>query len=79
MTGLPAQRPDLACAEPSVPAVYALHLAQGVRLCGGSDSQLLNELGELRQKHRAAVENLLDAIADNRVEMYLKNQFRCPN
>lgn len=31
--------------EPSVPAVYALHLAQGVRLAGGSDAQLLAELG----------------------------------
>lgn len=36
--------PDLACAEPSLPAVYALHLAQGVRLCGGPDAQLLAEL-----------------------------------
>jgi AraC-like DNA-binding protein len=44
MTGLPAEKPDLASAEPSLPAVYALHLAQGVRLCGGPDAQLLAEL-----------------------------------
>jgi AraC-like DNA-binding protein len=44
VTGLSAERPDLACAEPSLPAVYALHLAEGVRLCGGPAAQLLAEL-----------------------------------
>jgi AraC-like DNA-binding protein len=44
MTGLPGEKPDLASAEPSLPAVYALHLAQGVRACGGPDGQLLAEL-----------------------------------
>jgi AraC-like DNA-binding protein len=44
VTGVPAESLELTCAEPSVPAVYALHLAQAVRLCGGSDSQLLAEL-----------------------------------
>jgi AraC-like DNA-binding protein len=34
----------LASPEPSLPAVYALHLAYGVRLCGGPDAQLLAEL-----------------------------------
>ena len=42
-------------------------------------SQLLNELAALRQKHLAAVANLLEAIADDRVEMYLSRQFSCPN
>jgi hypothetical protein len=45
----------------------------------GGTSQLLNELTALRQKHLAAVANLLDAIADNRVERYLRHQFSCPN
>lgn len=37
--------PALPSSVPSLPAVYALHLAQGVKLCGGSDTQLLAELG----------------------------------
>ncbi len=45
----------------------------------GENSQLLNELAALRQKHLAAVENLLKAIADGRVEKYLRNQFSCPH
>lgn len=36
---------ELTNTEPSFPAVYALHLAGGVKLCGGSDLQLLAELG----------------------------------
>jgi AraC-like DNA-binding protein len=40
----PSSTPDLASPEPSLPAVYALHLAYGVRLCGGPDAQLLAEL-----------------------------------
>jgi hypothetical protein len=42
-------------------------------------SQLLNELAALRRKHLAAVANLLEAIADDRVEVYLNHQFRCPS
>jgi hypothetical protein len=45
----------------------------------GGTPQLLIELAELRQQHLAAVANLLEAIADNRVERYLSHQFRCPN
>jgi hypothetical protein len=45
----------------------------------GGTSQLLTELAALRQKHLAAVRNLLQAIADDRVETYLRHQFRCPN
>lgn len=45
----------------------------------GGTSQLLNELAALRQKHLAAVANLLEAIADDRVGTYLSHQFRCPN
>ena len=45
----------------------------------GGTPQLLNELAALRQKHLAAVANLLEAIADDRVEKYLSRQFRCPN
>ena len=45
----------------------------------GGTPQLLNELGVLRQKHLAAVANLLEAIADDRVERYLEHQFRCPD
>ncbi len=45
----------------------------------GGTSQLRNELAALRQKHLAAVANLLAAIAADRVEMYLSHQFRCPN
>ena len=45
----------------------------------GGTSQLVNELAALRQKHLAAVANLLQAIAHDRVEIYLNHQFRCPN
>ncbi len=45
----------------------------------GGTSALLNELAALRQEHLAAVANLLDAIADGRVDRYLNRQFRCPN
>ena len=44
----------------------------------GGTSELLNELAALRQKHLAAVANLLEAIADDRVERYLSRQFSCP-
>lgn len=37
--------PPLSSAEPSLPAVHAFHLVQGVKLCGGSDTQLLAEIG----------------------------------
>jgi hypothetical protein len=40
--------------------------------------QLLSELAALRLRHLVAVANLLDAIARDRVEVYLKHQFRCP-
>ena len=45
----------------------------------GGTPQLLNELAALRQKHLSAVANLLEAIADDRVEFYLKHRFSCPN
>jgi hypothetical protein len=45
----------------------------------GGTPELLNELAELRQQHLVAVANLLEAIADNRVERYLGHQFRCPD
>ena len=45
----------------------------------GGTSQLLTELAALRQKHLTAVANLLEAIADNRVEKYLSHQFSCAN
>ena len=44
----------------------------------GGSSQLRSELAALREKHLVAVESLLEAIADNRVEQYLAHQFRCP-
>ena len=45
----------------------------------GSDPQLLSALAALRQKHRTAVDSLLLAIAENRVTLYLTQQFSCPN
>ena len=45
----------------------------------GATPQLLNELAALRQQHLTAVANLLEAIADDRVERYLSRQFSCPN
>jgi hypothetical protein len=44
----------------------------------GGTPQLLSELAVLRQKHLIAVENLLGAIARNRVDAYLDHGFRCP-
>jgi hypothetical protein len=41
--------------------------------------QLVDELAMLRQKHLAAVRNLLDAISGNRVDEYLGVGFSCPN
>jgi AraC-like DNA-binding protein len=38
-------RGSAGCVEPTVPAVYALHLADGVQLCGGSRLQLMTEFG----------------------------------
>ena len=45
----------------------------------GGTSQLLNDLAALRQKHLAAVANLLQAIANGRVDPYLDRHFSCPN
>jgi len=45
----------------------------------GGTPQLVAELAVFRQQHLTAVANLLHAIAENRVEAYLKNGFRCPN
>jgi hypothetical protein len=45
----------------------------------GGTSQLRTELAALRQKHLGAVANLLEAIAEDRVERYLSHQFSCPN
>jgi hypothetical protein len=44
-----------------------------------SDDGLRTELAALRQQHLAAIANLLEAIADDRVEMYLSHQFSCPD
>ena len=45
----------------------------------GGTPQLVNELTVLRQQHLAAVGDLLEAIANNRVEQYLEHRFRCPS
>ena len=45
----------------------------------GGTPQLREALAALRAKHLTAVENLLAAIDDDRVELYLEHQFRCPN
>ena len=45
----------------------------------GGPSELRHALAALRAKHLTAVENLLAAINDDRVERYLDHQFRCPN
>jgi hypothetical protein len=45
----------------------------------GGTSALLDELGALRQKHLIAVQNLVTAINNNRVDQYLKSGFRCPS
>ena len=44
----------------------------------GGTAQLRSALVALRQKHLVAVESLLTAIADDRVEKDLAHQFRCP-
>jgi hypothetical protein len=44
----------------------------------GGTPELVAELAHLRQ-HLTAVENLLNAILEDRVEAYLKPGFRCPN
>jgi hypothetical protein len=44
-----------------------------------ASAQLLNDLAALRQKHLEAVQNLLNAINQNHVQQYLRNQFKCPN
>jgi hypothetical protein len=45
---------------------------------GTTSPQLLNELATLRQQHLQAVASLLNAIDSGKVNVYLKNQFRCP-
>ena len=45
----------------------------------GGTAQLVDELAVLRQQHLAAIGNLLEAIVENRVEIYLAHQFRCPD
>jgi hypothetical protein len=42
-------------------------------------AQLRSELAALRQQHLEAVANLLEAIAENRVQAYLGHQFSCPS
>lgn len=44
---------------------------------GNPSPQLLNQLAALRQQHLQAVANLLHAIEQGRVSLYLNNQFRC--
>ena len=45
----------------------------------GATPELRGALAALREQHLTAVRSLLAAIAEDRVEMYLKNQFSCPN
>ena len=45
----------------------------------GGSAQLRIELAALRQKHRAAVDSLLLAIEEDRVDAYLTTTFTCPN
>jgi hypothetical protein len=45
---------------------------------GTPSPQLLNELAALRRRHLQAVASLLNAIDSGKVNIYLKNQFRCP-
>ena len=45
----------------------------------GAPSPLREALEALRQDHLTAVRNLLAAIDDDRVELYLNHQFTCPN
>lgn len=45
----------------------------------GGTPHLVAELTALRHKHLTAVESLLRAIRNNRVEAYLRNGFTCPN
>jgi hypothetical protein len=45
----------------------------------GTSAPLRTELAVLRQRHRDAVDSLLLAIAEDRVDLYLTTQFTCPN
>lgn len=45
---------------------------------GNPSPQLLSELAALRQRHLQAVADLLNAIENGRLNLYLNNQFRCP-
>jgi hypothetical protein len=45
----------------------------------GGPTQLVEALSVLRQQHLTAVNNLLAAIARNRVDAYLDRGFTCPN
>jgi hypothetical protein len=45
----------------------------------GASAQLLTELTALRQQHRAAVDSLLLAIEEERVDEYLTTTFTCSN
>ena len=45
---------------------------------GNPSPQLLSELAALRQRHLQAVSDLLNAIENGKVTLYLNNQFRCP-
>ena len=45
----------------------------------GGSPELVSDLEELRQRHLAAVESLLEAIEGGDVEGYLASRFTCPN
>jgi hypothetical protein len=45
---------------------------------GNPSPQLLSALAGLRQRHLHAVADLLDAIQNGKVDLYLNHQFRCP-
>jgi hypothetical protein len=53
-----------------------------VTACPGDDlacsAQLRSELAALRDRHLDAVDRLLEAIDEGRVEEYLATQFTCP-
>jgi len=52
--------------------------AQYLAKLGNPSPKLLNELAALRQRHLQAVANLLNAIEKGQVNIYLRNQFKCP-
>jgi hypothetical protein len=77
----PGETPTTARAGIAFPGNDWLAFPDGDQYLANIDGTplLLDELASLRRKHLAAVDNLLAAINNNRVDQYLKNGFRCPN